>query len=70
MAKSWYELTESDLKKMRTLSTGQDADLKFDDGEHRVWLSRCGPEDWDGHPGYKKISYERLVNGRWVEVEA
>jgi len=55
----------SELKKLPTLATGQAADLKIDTGTMRVWLSRCGPEDGETQP----IQFERLINGRWEELE-
>ena len=54
-----------DLRAMPTLAVGQADDLKVDDGEVRVWLSRCGPED--GEPYRNKVSVESLLPpGRWI----
>lgn len=47
-----------------TLSQGQDADLKIDDGTERHWLSRCSDQDGQDWP----VLVERLRGGRWVSV--
>ena len=60
---TWEWLTVSDLSAMPTLAVGQADDLKYDDGEVRMWLSRCTARD--GLVG-SRISYERLENGRWM----
>lgn len=54
--------TVAELSAMRTLCTGQADDLKIDDGETRVWLSRCRPEDGEIY----QIHHESLLDGRWV----
>ncbi len=59
-----HQYTERYLKGRRTLAQGQAADLKVDTGTVRVWLSRCGIEDGETRP----VQYERLMNGRWVDV--
>lgn len=59
-----YTLTE--LEALPTLSTSQADDLKIDDGQTRVWLSRTTVAD--GEPYDNKVTIERLVNGRW-EIE-
>ena len=51
------------LEKLPTLATGQADDLKLDDGQTRVWLSRC--TTLDGEPYDNKVTIERLVNGKW-----
>jgi len=66
----WSWLTVSDLLALPTLAVGQADDLKYDDGKHRVWLSRTRPADWDGKSGFKRVSYEVLRDGRWVPCEA
>lgn len=62
-----YEVSLDELEAMPTLTQGQADDLKIDNGAERVWLSRCGVED--GEPWDNKVTIERLVDGRWVEVE-
>ena len=54
--------TKRELRKMKTLSTGQADDLKIDTGETRIWLSRCTVAD--GEPYNNKVTVERLVDGR------
>ena len=41
----YLNLTWRELDNMETLCEGQADDLKIDDGNFRVWLSRCGIED-------------------------
>jgi hypothetical protein len=55
------------LESLPTLHQGQADDCKLDDGETRIWLSRCTVED--GEPYNNKVTVERLVDGRWVETE-
>jgi ribosomal protein S27E len=60
------EFTEEELEEMPTLAVGQADNLKYDDGEWRVWLSRVGPED--GYEG-PVVNYEHLEDGRWVAAD-
>lgn len=60
-----YGLAE--LQRLPTLSTGQADDLKIDDEETRVWLSRCTVAD--GEPYNNKVTIERLTDGRWVVAD-
>jgi len=53
-----------DLKAMPDLAIGQADSLKVDTGDFRVWLSRC--DEADGALTSDSVSYERLVDGRWV----
>ncbi len=58
-----WQLAEA-LKDLPTLAQGQCADLKVDDGERRVWVSRMTPEDGETQP----VQVERLIDGCWVDV--
>ena len=58
--------TLEELRALPTLCTGQADDLKIDQGERRVWLSRCGVED--GEPFENKLTVEQYVDGRWQDV--
>lgn len=60
--KTWA-YTARYLRSLPTLSTGQADDLKIDDGEHRVWLSRCTVAD--GEPYDDKVTVETLERGKW-----
>lgn len=60
-----YNLQE--LECLPTLSTGQADDLKIDEGNTRVWLSRMTVED--GMEYNNQVSIEKLQNGRWNVVE-
>lgn len=56
-----------DLQDLPTLCVGQSCNLKMDDGETRVWLSRCGVAD--GAPYDNAVTIEQLVDGRWIVLE-
>jgi len=57
--------TSTELKRMPTLAVGQAEDLKYDDGEHRWWIDRVGPESGATH----KVSVEELLpTGLWRTV--
>ena len=62
---SVYSLAE--LEGMETLAVGRADDLKIHEGNTKVWLSRCSVED--GEPFNNKVTIERLIGGRWEEVE-
>jgi hypothetical protein len=50
---------------MPTLAVGQAEDLKYDDGEHRWWIDRVGPESGATH----RVSVEELMpSGVWRTV--
>jgi hypothetical protein len=59
-------LSLEELAALPTLSTGQADDLKYDDGQTRVWLSRGGVAD--GEQWENTAAVEELQNGRWVTV--
>lgn len=48
-----------------TLAVGQADDLKYDDGEIRLWVARVGPEDGYNGP---LVTAEKLSGGRWVPM--
>lgn len=62
---SQYSLSE--LKRKRTLATGQSSDLKVEKGRTRVWLARTGVAD--GEPYNNKVTVEKLIDGRWEVVD-
>lgn len=52
-----------------TLESGHFDNLKFDDGKHRVWVSRQSLADYDGDRKAwmaDRLTVEKLVNGNWV----
>ncbi len=59
--------TAKELKKLPTISSGQFDNLKIDDGRNRIWLCRCGIAD--GMPYNNQITHEKLIDGRWEEME-
>lgn len=59
--------TLDQLEGMPTLSVGQADNLKYDDGEYRIWLSRCGAAD--GMPYDNQVTIERLDSGRWTMLK-
>lgn len=58
--------TLAELRRLPTLAEGQADDLKVEVPGKRIWLSRCTVED--GEPFNNKVTVEKLVDGRWVEV--
>ncbi len=54
------------LEAMPTLLVSHTCDLKFDDGEVRLFLSRCDTGDGEpfDHTGYIEI---KDVDGRWID---
>lgn len=54
-----------ELEALPTLATGQTADLKYDDGQVRVWLHRTGLADGEDYE--RPVSIELLREGRWDE---
>lgn len=59
--------TTDQLLEIDTIRSGHDADLKIDDGQIRVWLSRNSIKD--GEPFDNTIYVERNSDGRWVLSE-
>lgn len=59
-----FTFTIGELRSKPTLAQGQAANLKWDNGEYRVWLSRCSIEDGELDP----VQVEQLIDGRWVDV--
>ena len=57
--------TAAELEDLPTLAQGQADDLKIEDGDYRVWLSRCTIED--GEPFNDAITVEVCINGSWIE---
>ena len=55
------------LDNLPTLCEGHMDDLKVDTGDMRVWLSRMTIAD--GAPFNNGVTIERLIDGRWVEVD-
>lgn len=53
--------TVAELEAMPTIHSGQYANLKMDNGEERVWLSRMTAADGEIYA----IAHERLIDGRW-----
>jgi hypothetical protein len=62
-----YHVPLAELEAMPTITQGQADDLKIDNGDERVWLSRCTTED--GEPYDNRVTIERLIDGSWQEVE-
>lgn len=60
-------LTLDELEALPTLSVGQSCNLKIDEGDRRIWLSRCTVAD--GEPFDNAVTVETLVDGRWVDFE-
>ena len=59
--------TLKELEELETISQGQADDLKIEDGNIRVWLSRMTIED--GMPYNNQVSIEKLQNGAWKIID-
>lgn len=67
--------TLAELEDMPTLSLGQTDDLKAENEDTRIWLSRLSTED--GEPYNNKVTIERLeedfrenrLSSQWVTKE-
>jgi hypothetical protein len=57
--------TTEELESKPTLFTGHTDNLKVDDGERRVWLSRMTVVD--GAEYDNQVTVEELRDGQWVE---
>ena len=70
-----YQVTGREWWEMPTISSGQDADLKYESERYRVWYSRMHPSDYfpeqvaDGTYSNERVQIEELVNGRWVLLD-
>lgn len=57
--------SSEELERMPRLAVGQAEDLRYDDGKHRWWLDRVGPESGATH----RIAVEELLpTGIWKTV--
>ena len=66
MNKTNYTLKE--LEGLKTIMQGQADDLKIEDGNIRVWLSRM--TIGDGMPYNNQVTVEKLdKNGSWNTIE-
>lgn len=59
--------TIEELKGMKTISEGWVGDLKYEDDDHRVWLSRLTIED--GAEYNNQVIVEIYEGGEWVIVD-
>lgn len=60
------QMSKDEVDALPTIHQGQYADLKLDDGEHRVWVSRMTKAD--GAKENNAVEVETLENGSWVEA--
>jgi hypothetical protein len=72
--KELYQLFDHEWAARPTLHVGQTHDLKYDDGQHRVWMSRLRPEDYDvPEPARKQLDERRVIErfegGRWITLD-
>jgi hypothetical protein len=69
----YLELTLEELEELEPIAQGQADDLLIEDGDTRVWLSRCGVED--GEPFDNAVTIERRImrgdppRSYWEEIE-
>lgn len=59
--------TIEELKSMKTISEGWVGDLKYEDDNYRVWLSRLTIED--GAEYNNQVIVEVYEDGEWVIVD-
>lgn len=55
-----------------TLESGHTDNLKYDDGEYRVWVSRMTLADYDGDRAAwmnDRLVVEKLIAGRWTRLD-
>ena len=71
-----YQLLPHEWDAFPTLSQGHDANLKFENEEFRVWVSRMSPRDYDSETNREAYSNERLqverknkVTGAWQMLD-
>lgn len=60
--------TLDEIEDMPTIHQGQFDNLKYQDANTKIWLSRLTVED--GQPYNNQVTIERLQNGCWVEAES
>jgi hypothetical protein len=58
----WADL----LERLPVLEADKECDLRVDNGQVRVWLSRCGTAD--GEPFERTVYVESNIGGHWVDV--
>ena len=52
------------------IDSGHFDNLVYDDGHHRVWVSRMSLADYGGNRSAwlaERLTFEKRVNGRWVK---
>jgi len=59
--------TLKELESLPTLSVGQADDLKIENDDTRVWLSRMTTAD--GMEYDNMVTIELLIDGRWITVK-
>jgi hypothetical protein len=66
-----YQLLRHEWQAFPTLGQSQTHDLKFDDGSHRVWVSRMRPVDHETaeQEMAERVLYEHNDGGRWVALD-
>lgn len=66
-----YQLLHHEWQAFPTLAQNQTHDMKYDDGKHRVWVSRMRPVDCDSPTQElaERILYERYEDDQWVALD-
>lgn len=73
-ARALGELGYNFWLKEKTLESGHFDNLKYDDGEFRVWVSRMTPEDYgEGRIAREawmaeRFTVQHLIRGSWEDV--
>jgi len=63
----YEEWSLRELLEMPTISQGQTDNLKYEDEDTRVWLSRMTVED--GMPYNNQVTVEKYIDNNWVTVD-
>lgn len=58
--------TLKELESLPTLSVGQTDDLKIENNDTRIWLSRMTIED--GMEYNNQVTIEKLIDGCWLST--
>jgi hypothetical protein len=67
-----YQVTLAEWQTRPTIHAGQFDDLKFENAQFRVWVSRMTLADYDGDGAAHaadRLCVEQLVDGAWLRLD-
>jgi hypothetical protein len=69
--KTLYQVTLAEWQALPTLHSGHFDNLKFENAEFRVWVTRLTRADFDDAQAYsnERMCIEQLVNGVWRRLD-